>query len=584
MTDRAREIRKAADDPLLAALPEDPAELTNWAWSDIEPFYRVLDRMDLSAQTVDAFLGTWSALQDRLQESYARRYVATTVDTADEEAESSFRAFLEQIYPRTEQADQTLKEKLLASGLEPAGMEEPIRKMHTQAALYREANLPLLVEDTKLTNEYNKIAGTQTVQWEGRELPIPQVQAILQEPDRQTRSRAWRLIADRQLADRVAINDLWRRLLVNRHAIAGNAGFDDYRAYRWQELLRLDYSPDDAQQFHEAIEHVVTPVVRRMHARRRTMLGIETLRPWDLAVDPLDSEPLRPFSDADDLAAKTQAMFERVDPVLGSYFGTMRRGNALDLESRKNKAPGGFCIPFALSRKPFIFMNAAGVQRDVETLLHEGGHAFHDFEMWNLPYAHQRQVAMEFAEVASMAMEFLSSPYLGVEDGGFYSPGDAARARWQHLESAISLWLTVAAVDLFQHWAYLHPEDAMDPERCDEQWAQLRRRLLPEVDYSGLEVELRTGWHAVLHIHVVPFYIIEYGLAQLGAVQIWSNARRDQAGAVSRYREALSLGGTRSLPELFAAAGARFALDAETLREAVSLIEETLLELEANQG
>jgi oligoendopeptidase F len=569
---------------MLAALPADPAELMSWTWTEIEPHYADLERLELTPGTVSTFIARWSALQDRLEESYARRYVATTVDTSDDEAERRFKTFLDEIYPRAEQADQRLKEKLLGSSLEPDGMHEPLRKMRAQADLFREENLPLLVEENKLGNEYNKMIGAQTVEWEGKEIPIPQIQPVLQEPDREKRERAWRLMTQRQLADRDAIGNLWIRLLANRRSIASNADFADYRGYRWRELLRLDYSPDDARRFHDAIEEVVTPAMRRLHARRRQMLDLDTLRPWDLTVDPLGNTRLRPFENADQFVATTQAIFNRVDPVLGSYFETMRGDGMLDLASRKNKAPGGFCVPFALSRRPFIFMNAAGVQRDVETLLHEGGHAFHDFEMWKLPYAQQRQVGLEFAEVASMAMELLSSPYLARDEGGFYSRQDAARARRQHLEGAISLWLTIASVDRFQHWAYLNPDEAAEPEKCDEQWAALRRRLLPEIDYSGLETELRTGWQTILHIHTVPFYIIEYGLAQLGAVQIWANARRDQAGAVAGYRQALALGGTRSLPELYAAAGAQLAFDAATLREAVSLMEETIAELETAQA
>jgi oligoendopeptidase F len=565
---------------MVAALPQDPTDLMTWSWPDIEAHYRALQEMDLNAETVDTFMARWSSLQDRLQESYARRYVATTVDTSDQEAERSFHEFLEEIFPRAEQEDQRLKRKLLAAGLEPFGMREPLRKLRAQAELYREENLPLMVEDNKLCNEYNKIIGSQTVRWQGKEIPIPQIQAVLQEPDRPKRERAWRLMTQRQLKDRAAINDLWRRLLANRRAMAANAGFADYRSYRWRELLRLDYSPDDAREFQDAIEEVVAPEVRRLHGKRRRRLGLDTLRPWDLSTDPLGDEPLHPFGDPDELVEKTRTIFERVDPVLGSYFDTMKSDGMLDLASRKNKAPGGFCIPFALSKRPFIFMNAAGVQRDVETLLHEGGHAFHDFEMWKLPYSHQRQVGLEFSEVASMGMELLSSPFLQADEGGFYSRSGAARARWQHLEGALSLWLSIALIDRFQHWIYLNPDEADFPDKCDEQWAAIRRRLLPEIDYSGLETELRTGWHSILHIHTVPFYIIEYGLAQLGAVQIWANARGEPAEAVARYRSALALGGTRSLPDLFAAAGARLAFDAGTLREAVSLMEETMEELE----
>jgi oligoendopeptidase F len=275
-------------------------------------------------------------------------------------------------------------------------------------------------------------------------------------------------------------------------------------------------------------------------------------------------------------------VFQQVDPQLGQYFETMRREGLLDLDNRKGKAPGGYCTSFSLVRRPFIFANAVGIHDDVQTLLHEGGHGFHVFESSRLPYLQQLQVPMEFAEVASMSMELLASPYLARERGGFYSSADAARARAEHLEGIVQFWPYMAVVDAFQHWVYTHPDQATEAAACDETWSALWERFMPGVDWSGLEEEQRTGWQRKLHIHQAPFYYIEYGLAQLGAVQVWRNALQDQAGSVAAYRRALALGGTVTLPELFAAAGGRFAFDASALQEAVTLIEATLAELEAS--
>jgi oligoendopeptidase F len=382
------------------------------------------------------------------------------------------------------------------------------------------------------------------------------------------------------LQDRDAINDLWTRFLDVRLQLARNAGKPDYRAYRWQELLRLDYTPEDTRRFESAIEEIVVPAVARRLERRRRMLGLDSLRPWDLQVDPMGRSPLRPFGDVAELRRKTSTVFHQVDPGLGDYFDVMDREGYLDLDNRMNKAPGGYCTDFPLVQRPFIFMNAVGMHADVQTLVHESGHAFHNFESVHLPYTQQRSVGLEFAEVASMSMELLAAPYLSPPSDGFYGEEDAARARVQHLERMLTLWLTVGSVDAFQHWVYEHPDEAADPDHSDAVWMEIRQRFFPVVDYSGLERELETSWHGILHIHVVPFYIVEYGVAQLGAVQVWANARRDQAAAIAQYRHALSLGGTRSLPQLFAAAGARLAFDAESLREAVQHIEETLEALE----
>jgi oligoendopeptidase F len=266
--------------------------------------------------------------------------------------------------------------------------------------------------------------------------------------------------------------------------------------------------------------------------------------------------------------------------VLGDYFRIMMQEGLLDLDARANKGPGGYCTYFAVAKRPFIFMRAVGLHDDVQTMLHEGGHAFHAFEISNLPYGMQREVGAEFSEVASMGMELLASPYLAAERGGFYSAADAARARREHLEGIILFWPYMAVVDAFQHWVYEHPAEAAHPARCDAHWGEIWARFMPGVDWQGLEQERVTGWHRKLHIHTYPFYYVEYGLAQLGAVQVWANARRDQAAAVAAYRKALALGNTVPFPQLFAAAGARFAFDAGTLQYAVQVVQETIASLE----
>ena len=566
---------------MFASLPRTADELMRWTRPDIQPYYQDLAARTLTVETVALWLSDWSRLSECVVEMQNRLTVATTVNTADAEADRRYTAFLDTIYPAAQAAEQRLKEKLLASGLEPNGFEIPLRNLRAEAALFREANLPLLAEEKKLITEYDKIVSAQTVMWEGQEITLLQLQPVYLDPDRAVRKRAWRLAMDRRLADRQAISDLWAKFLRLRKQIAANADFgDDYRAYRWPQLLRFDYTPDDCARFHQAIEQVVIPAAGRIYERRRQRLGVETLRPWDLNVDPLGRSPLRPFETIDELQSKTSAIFHRVDPQLGARFDTLIREGMLDLDNRKNKAPGGYCTEFAAIRRPFIFMNAVGLHDDVQTLLHEGGHAFHVFESARLPYLHQMQVGLEFAEVASMGMELLAAPYLAAQHGGFYSDANAARARVEHLEQAILFWPFMAVVDAFQHGVYENPDTAFDPDNCDAQWAALWNRFMRGVDWSGLEQEIITGWQRKGHIHQDPFYYVEYGFAQLGAVQVWRNALKDQAGSVASYRRALSLGGTAPLPQLFEAAGAKFALDAGTLREAVGLMEETIARLD----
>jgi len=561
-------------------LPNTPAELLSWEWPQIEPFFDRLAAQTLDGANVDEWLRQWSELAARLDEMYSRLYVATTVNTADEQSQQRYDRFLDEIYPRGMAAQQKLKEKLLASGLAPKGFELGLRDLRSEADLFCEQNLTLLAEEQKLNGEYDRITGAQTVTWEGEECTLARLLPLYQSTDRELRERAWRAVADRQLADREAINELWQRLLALRQQIARNAGKPDYRAYMWQQYKRFDYTPADCRSFHDAIEQVVVPAASRIYERRRQRLGLERLCPWDLDVDTSGQPALQPFKSVDELKRKTSAIFHRVDPQLGAYFDTLNAEGLLDLENRKNKANGGYCLNFAASRRPFIFMNAVGQHDDVDTLLHEGGHCFHAFEAAHLLFQ-QQQVPSEFAEVASMSMELIAAPYLTAAQGGFYTPAEAARARREHLEKMILFWPYMAVVDAFQHWVYENPQSAADPAQCDACWQSLQRRFMPGIHWDGLEEVEMTGWHRKLHIHTLPFYYVEYGLAMLGAVQVWRNALQDQAAAVASYRKALALGTTVPLPELFRAAGGRLAFDAASLGEAVALIESTLGELEA---
>jgi oligoendopeptidase F len=561
-------------------IPETTVELLAWSWPQIEPHYRRLAERPINAASLPEWLADWSRVAERVDELYNRLLIATTTNTADKKIEARYNAFFTDIYPRWQEAENELKHKLLESGLSVAGFELPLKRMRAQADLFRAENLPLQAEEQILANDYNKIVGAQTVTWKGEEITPGQLRPALSDPDRSVREAAWQLTSQRFLSDRDAINALWQKLLKLRLRIAANAGYPDFRAYRWQQLQRFDYTPDDARRFHDSIEKVVVPVASRIYQRRRERLGVDSLRPWDLDVDPFGRPPLVPFQRTSTLKRHIAGIFRRVDPVFGERFERMIHEGALDLENRPNKAPGAYCTTLAYVRQPFIFANAVGLHDDVQTLLHEGGHAMHAVESATLPYFPQLAVPNEFAEVASMGMELLAGPYLARKVGGFYREADTARARAEHLEGVLLFWPYMAVVDGFQHWVYTHPEQAADPSRCDEAWTELWLRFMPGVDWSGLEDARATGWHRKLHIHTDPFYYVEYGLAQQGAAQVWANSLLDYPGAVAAYRRALALGGTASLPDLYTAAGAKLAFDAETLARSVLLLENTLLTLE----
>jgi oligoendopeptidase F len=309
-------------------------------------------------------------------------------------------------------------------------------------------------------------------------------------------------------------------------------------------------------------------------------MNLDTLRPWDTTADPFGRPALRPYETIDEMNAKAEQIFAKVDPALGEQFGIMRKEELLDLESRKGKRPGGFCTSYPYRKRPFIFMNASGVGSDVRTLLHEAGHAFHGFASSDLPFVYQRMYGSEMAEVASMSMELLSAPYLRHSEGGYYVDGDYTRARVEHLEGILSLIAWVATVDAFQQWLYTDPA-ASDRDARDATWLETWARFDPGIDWSSLEPERTARWHKQLHIFLYPFYYIEYAIAQLGALQVWRNSLHDHTKAVADYRAALALGGSRPLPELFGAAGARLIFDAEGMTELVTLIEGELASLEA---
>ena len=564
-------------------LPTNAEAILALTWSDYEPFYQELESRLLNHENIEAWLADWSRVAETADEQYWRLYIATTVDTANPASEEAFNAYIETIQPAVKTAEQKLKDKLLVSGLSPESFETALRRMRAEVEIFTEENLQLLAEELKLATEYNKLIGSLTVLWEGEERTFWQMWALLYETDRSVRQRAWELREASKLNERQALNELWEQFMRVRTKIAENASMPDYRAYTWKQKFRFDYSPEDCKSFHSAIEEVVVPAAQRVYERRRARLGIDTFRPWDVYVDPLGTTPIKPYETMDEFKSRSFAVFQQVDPKFADYFQTMMQEDLLDLESRKNKAPGAYSLGLHVVHRPFVFMNAIGTSLDVQTILHEGGHAFHEFERAHVNFYQRGEIYLpaEFAEVASMGMELIAFPYNTKKNGGFYTEREGARALITHLEEIITFWPYMALVDAFQHWVYEHPQESSDARTCEETWAVFWDRFMIGIDYFGLEDAKKTYWHRQSHIFDSPFYYIEYGLAQLGAVQVWANSRKDQRKAVADYRKALALGATVPLPQLFTTAGAKFAFDAQTLKEAVDLMEEVIGEMEA---
>ena len=549
-------------------------------WPQIAPLFDQLERRAAganSAAALEHWLLNWSELSAALDEEFSCRYIAMTCHTDNPDAEKAYLHFVENVEPQLKPRQFAL-EKIYVAHLQRDKLPQPRfrvfdRDVKNHVELFRPENIPLETGDARLSQQYQKLSGSLTVNFRGSEKTLTQMGRFLEEPNRAMRQEAWELVVKRRLQEAEKFDDILDQLLKLRRQIAENAGFENYRDYAFRMMGRFDYTPDDCAHFRDAVEKHVMPIERKLQAERRRQLKLEKLRPWDLAVDPLNRPPLKPFRETGEMVSRTQRIFDRLDAGLAGGFRQMQDLRLLDLDNRKGKAPGGYQQNLSESRLPFIFMNAVGLQRDVETILHEAGHAFHALAARDEDLYAYRSAPIEFCEVASMSMELLGNDFIGE----FYSATDANRARRVHLEGIIGVFPWIATVDAFQHWIYTHPDHTRDERRAA--WIGLMDRFEGDVDWSGFENARVCLWHRQLHIFIHPFYYIEYGIAQLGALQVWANSKRDKVKALNDYKKALALGGSRPLPELFAAAGCRFEFSAKTIQPLTKLLQEELEKL-----
>ncbi|MGF1632864.1 MAG: M3 family oligoendopeptidase [Phycisphaerae bacterium] len=559
-----------------------PAEIDFADWSQLQPLFDQLAGRELGSRAdLERWLLDLSELYAAIDEFGSRRYIAKTCHTEDEAIKEAFMHFVEHIEPKLKPVMFEMKKKFAAcphkDELTDAKYEILKRQWETDVEIYREENVPLQTTETKLITEYDEYIGAMMVEFRGKERTLPQMGKFLEETDRATREEAWTLTAERRLKDRQKLDTIFDELLKLRQQIAENAGFADYRAYTFKALHRFDYTPEDCHAFAEAVEAEVVPMIRELDAQRRSELKLDALRPWDLGVDLKGREPLQPFdeNDIDGFVAKTREIFHRLSPALAAEFDELKHAGNLDLDSRRGKAPGGYQAGLPETGVPFIFMNAAGLQRDVETLLHEGGHAFHFMASKAEPVVFLRHAPMEFCEVASMAMELLALPHMDVF---FADEAGQARAKRHQLEGATILaW--IATIDQFQHWLYTNPGHSSEARRA--KWLEIFDRFGHDVDYTGHEDAKEWLWQRQLHLYHVPFYYIEYGIAQLGALQLWLKSLQDPHQALANYRNGLKFGGTRSLPELFTATGLQFDFSRKTVGPLAKAVRQELAALPA---
>jgi len=549
-------------------------------WSEIEPqFQEFLDREINSAQALEDWLLELGRFSAYVGETGSMLYVNMTCDTENEEIKQAYLDFVENVEPELAKIgdllNRKLAENLYADQLDSEEYNVLLRDTRMDLALFREENIPLSTELTKLGQRYNEICGAMTVEFDGEERTMQQMGKFLQVNERGVRENAYKTVGKRRFQDAEEIDEIYEKMIELRQQVAQNAGYENYRDYIFDAKHRFDYTPADCEAFQDAVEAICVPLMRDVDDQRKRDLKLDSLRMWDLGHDVHGREPLKPFTDVEEMVAGTSRMFHRLSPELGEFFDSLRDGTSLDLDSRKGKAPGGYQLQRDHSRKPFIFMNATGLQRDLETMVHEAGHAFHSIYADDLPLVDYRSAPLEFCEVAAMSMELLTHDFLDE----FYTKEDAKRAVREHLEGIVSILAWIATIDAFQHWIYTNPSHSRTERH--EKWLELGNRFGSILDWSGFEDWRKVSWQKQLHLFSYPFYYIEYGIAQLGALQIWLQYRENPKHALNNYATAMRLGGSRPLPDLFAAGEMKFDLGRTTVQGLIDAVRDELSKLPA---
>lgn len=536
-----------------------PANFSLNTWEDIKPYYEQLLKATLnSIESLEEWLLQRSELESFVSEDLGKRYIAMTCDTADEKASEAYSFFVEHVQPEIAPLSNLLDKKLIecafTSQLDKNLYKIYLRAVEMNISIFREENIPLFTALNNLAQEFSTVSGSMSVVIDGKEMTLPQAAKLLQLNDRNKRKEVYEIVAARRAQARFELDAIMDKMVKLRHEVAINAGYDNFRDYMFDALGRFDYKPEDCFNFHESVKKYIVPIIDELDLQRKNALGVESLKPYDFEVDPSGLDPLKPFENASELVDKTRKIFGTLDPYFETCLTTMDNMKLLDLESRKGKAPGGYLYPLPLSGVPFIFMNSVGSLRDLVTMVHEGGHAIHSFLSRDLKLNDFKNVPSEVAELASMSMELISMQHWTTF---FNNESDFERARMEQLEDILRTLPWVAAIDKFQHWLYCnHNHNAEDRKQA---WLKIYAEFGGKhTDWIGYEENKAYMWHKQLHLFEVPFYYIEYGFAQLGAIAMWRNYLQNGNEAIEQYKNALSLGYTKSIGEIYETAGIKF--------------------------
>lgn len=536
-----------------------PEEFKLTVWSKIKPYYDdLLKRSINSVNDLEQWILDRSELEAFVSESFSWRYINITVDSSNKQAAELYEYAIQELLPKIISYENTLNNKLVESkNLDKLDAEKyfiHVRGIRNSVELFREENIPLSTEVQLKSKDYGKIFSEMTIGLNGKQMTLQKAGTLLEEVDRNCRESVFHKINQRILQDTEQLEKLFSELLIKRHQMAQNAGFENFRDYKFRTLGRFDYTPEDCYNFHDSIAHEVLPLVEELNRHRKEKLDLEVLRPWDLNVDTSGEAPLRPFENVNELVDKAIQCLSSVHPFFGEAITIMKEMGHLDLESRTGKRPGGYNMPLHLSGVPFIFMNATNSLNDMRTLMHESGHAVHSFLMRHYKLNSAKRVPSEVAELAAMTMELLTMDHWEVF---FKDKEELRRAKILQLENVLKVLPWVATVDKFQHWIYSNPDHNKEDRK--EKWIEIFTEFSSQgVDRSGLEQYSEYLWHKQLHIFEVPFYYIEYGMAQLGAIAIWKKYREDPDAAIEKYIDALKLGYTATIGDIYQAAGISF--------------------------
>lgn len=555
-----------------------PSDFKVTAWEELKPLFNdLLIREINSSPELKRWLHDRSELESIISEDLGWRYIRMTCFTENNEYRNSYQDFIQNIQPQIAPVSDQLNRKSFETPwlndlIREPGYDILIRNVKKDIEIFKEENVPLFTELNTETQKYGQLSGAMMVEMDGKELTLQQAGVILLSTDRAKREQAFRKITARRLQDKETLDELFTKLIGLRHRVSKNAGFPNFRDYMFKSYGRFDYTPQDCFHFHDAIESEVVPILNELASDRKHKLGVAELRPWDKAVDAEGREALKAFKDGNDLTEKSIACFRQLDPFLGQCLSIMKEMGHLDLESRKGKAPGGYNYPLAEIGVPFIFMNATSTLRDVTTIMHEGGHAVHNFLTKDLSLGDFKNPPMEVAELASMSMELLSMNHWDIF---FPNESDLKRAKREHLEDIIETLPWVATIDKFQHWIYENPTHSPSDRKTN--WNTIYRQFADQVtDWSGLQEGKDYLWQKQLHLYEVPFYYIEYGMAQLGAIAVWRNFRKDKQKGLEGYRNALKLGYMRTIPEIYKAAGIQFNFSRSYIKELMDFVRKEL--------